>query len=319
MDRRVSLHALSRLAAFPLLVAAAGPAGAVDGAIEISHVRVLAGGITASDTPGYPATVDATGRYVLTSNLRPPGLDLHGIHVLANDVTVDLNGFAVLGPVTCTGSIIGDGVSCSGAGAGVGVLAGADAVTVRDGTVRGMAGGGIRLSHGSVRSSPAVRDVVAVGNGGVGIEIVRGAVSGCSARQNRSSGIEVGVSSLVVGNVAEVNGEHGILVRGGSTILDNVLRFEFGAGISGSFSSTFRGNTAVQNRADGLSVEGASLVIANTSASNGGSQLAFRIHPAISPATGGYRENVFRKGEGTGLVTGGGTSLGDNLCDGTPC
>src|SRR5581483_7661707 len=44
-------------------------ARAVDGVIEINHARALAGGVTASDLPGYPITIDQSGSYRLTGNL----------------------------------------------------------------------------------------------------------------------------------------------------------------------------------------------------------------------------------------------------------
>ena len=55
----------------PLLVilALATPAFGVDGVIEISQARALAGGINPVDTPGFPITIDQSGSYRLTSDL----------------------------------------------------------------------------------------------------------------------------------------------------------------------------------------------------------------------------------------------------------
>ena len=46
------------------------PAGAVDGVIEINQAKALAGGVTPSDTPGFPVSIDTAGSYRLTGNLR---------------------------------------------------------------------------------------------------------------------------------------------------------------------------------------------------------------------------------------------------------
>jgi hypothetical protein len=45
------------------------PALGIDGLVEINQAKALAGGVTASDAPGFPVTLDAQGSYVLTSNL----------------------------------------------------------------------------------------------------------------------------------------------------------------------------------------------------------------------------------------------------------
>jgi len=46
-----------------------GPALAVDGVIEINQARANAGGVTLSDGPGFPVTIDHNGSYRLTSDL----------------------------------------------------------------------------------------------------------------------------------------------------------------------------------------------------------------------------------------------------------
>src|SRR5262245_38474761 len=91
----------------------ATPALAVDGVIEINQVAVFAGGITPGDTPGFPATLSQPGSYRLTGNLdvtkmqngnpQPSSENITAILVTADDVQIDLNGFAIIGPVTCGG------------------------------------------------------------------------------------------------------------------------------------------------------------------------------------------------------------------------
>src|SRR5262245_30660355 len=75
--------------AFACLLGWAGGARAVDGVIEINDASILAAG-------GYPGVIGVPGSYVLTGNLTPPP-GANGINVLAPDVTLDLNGFAITG------------------------------------------------------------------------------------------------------------------------------------------------------------------------------------------------------------------------------
>ncbi|MEZ4352198.1 MAG: hypothetical protein R3F16_00865 [Myxococcota bacterium] len=75
----------------------AADADASDGVIEINQTTALAGGVTSSDEPGFPVTLDAPGSYRLTGNLDVPnGTD--GIEILASSVTLDLGGFRIAGP-----------------------------------------------------------------------------------------------------------------------------------------------------------------------------------------------------------------------------
>ena len=52
-----------------VMLLAASAAHAVDGTIEINQASALAGGISSSDTAGFPVTLDSPGSYRLTSNL----------------------------------------------------------------------------------------------------------------------------------------------------------------------------------------------------------------------------------------------------------
>ena len=72
----------------------AAPVAAVDGEILIDQARVLAGGITPGDAPGFPATLSRPGRYKLTGNLTVPA-NTNGIEVTQHNVTIDLNGFTI--------------------------------------------------------------------------------------------------------------------------------------------------------------------------------------------------------------------------------
>src|SRR6266540_3776373 len=79
-----------------------GPMYAVDGVVLIDQNRALAGGVTPGDTPGFPVTLSVPGSYRLTGNLTVPDANTTAIQIAADNVTLDLNGFSILGPVVCS-------------------------------------------------------------------------------------------------------------------------------------------------------------------------------------------------------------------------
>jgi hypothetical protein len=62
-------------------------AGAVDGTVDINQAKVLA-------TGGFPFLIGTSGSYRLT--VVPA--NTNGIVVTTNNVTIDLNGFSIVGP-----------------------------------------------------------------------------------------------------------------------------------------------------------------------------------------------------------------------------
>ncbi|MBX3023301.1 hypothetical protein KF840_00150 [bacterium] len=225
--RRVRAFTLSLLVA-----ASATAARGVDGVIEINQARAKAGGVTPSDAAKFPVTIDRPGSYRLTSNLdltdaaaRGGGAtaqDTTAILVTANDVTIDLNGFSILGATTCVGTPVG---SCSPLGSGVGIDAtGRQGVAVRNGGIRGMGANGITLgTFGRVDS------VRVLHCGGSGIQGSTGVVTNSEGSVNGVDGIaDPSVASGCVGN-----GNKGDGVRGGS-ILNAFTQANGGNGVVAS-------------------------------------------------------------------------------------
>ena len=73
----------TRLSLILLCLVFASPVLASNGVVEINQTRALMGGVTASDTPGFPVTLDSPGSYVLTSSLVLPDASTDGIEVSA--------------------------------------------------------------------------------------------------------------------------------------------------------------------------------------------------------------------------------------------
>lgn len=276
-------------------------AGGTDGVTVITQERALIGGITAADTPGFPVTLSQPGSYRLASNLdvrgEPSAENVTAIDVTADDVAIDLNGFAILGP-GATVPVVGSGDGVQGNGR--------FRLVVRNGRISGMGGDGIDI-FGSSNQAPQVRDVVAGNNGGVGIRVGSGAlVADCTAvgnavgigadiavvrdsmaHQNSGSGISASWST-VSGCTAYSNGGNGIRVTS-STVTGCKVRDSGSAGIDGTTA-------------------GPNLITGNTVTNSfSGGDLKLNIRD-------GYSNNAL----GTGGVTGG-VALGDNLCNGTLC
>jgi hypothetical protein len=74
------------------------------------------------------------------------------IKVTANDVTIDLNGFAILGPAMCESDFASPpAVTCTNTGSGIGIEGGLLGMIVYNGTVRGMGFTGISAAiHSNV-------------------------------------------------------------------------------------------------------------------------------------------------------------------------
>ena len=224
------------VASLVYVVVIAAPAYAVDGVVLINQAVALNGNVTPGDAPGFPVTISVPGSYRLTSNLTVPDVNTTAILVSANDVTIDLNGFAIIGPNLCAGNP----ASCSSSGAGVGIDAfGTENIKVFNGTVRGMGSHGVALFENS-----SVERVAAMGNGGTGISIAsigsvtqsRGdsnggsgifaeSVSSSEAARNHLDGIVVTNGGSAVGNTTSNNGQRGIFAICPSLVLSNSAAF----------------------------------------------------------------------------------------------
>jgi hypothetical protein len=189
---------LPRLAAASLAVAgllAAGSAHAVDGVVLIDQTSI-------------PLHITQPGSYRLSSNIVAPG-PAGAIKIRSNDVTLDLNGFTIVGDGT-----FADGIAIS-----------AHNVEVRNGTVRGFGRHGIfALNAGCFRCTDAegvrVFHVRAVENtfNGFAMESQGALVDKCSAHSNGGHGFYMGGDGgLLTNSVARVNGGFGMIAGGFAT------------------------------------------------------------------------------------------------------
>ncbi|MES2957578.1 MAG: hypothetical protein V4792_05285 [Pseudomonadota bacterium] len=214
------------VAAFAVLAVCAAPADAggpnstgtsSGGVVTIDQAKAIAGGVTNGDTAGFPVTLSEPGTYRLTGNLTLPNANTTGILISAANVTLDLGGYAVVGPVVCSGTPLVCNSSGYGDGVEVRVLApnARATVTVMNGTLRGMG------RHGLISAYDGV--------GGLRIERVM-------AAQNASAGLFVSSGAAVLDSQVSYNGGHGI--AGNNLLLgSNVIRGNAGTGVHSNASS----------------------------------------------------------------------------------
>lgn len=227
-----------KLSSIVLLTACLGgfsnSAIAVDGVILITQANAQAGNVTPGDTAGFPVTISRSGSYQLASNLTVPNENTDAIRFTADNVTLNLNGFAILGPNSC--SIPDESVFCTLNGSGVGVRApSSKGATIINGTIRGM--GGSAIVGGD---NLHVENLTINSNGGDGI-LQAASYSG----------------AIVTRNTVNLNGGNGILAPFGGTITNNTVSFNGhdnnDAGIKVDFANLI-GNTVQGNVGFGLYV-----------------------------------------------------------------
>ena len=228
-----ALLVLSSLAATIVLIWASTastqnyfPQQAPDGAILITQDAVL-GFALADDAPGFPITISRRGSYRLAGNIVVPNADTTAIEITSNDVTLDLNGFAIVGPTVCPGTLSVPVTSCSPTGLGVGIRAGSgntllSNITVRNGTVTGMGFNGLFLA------------------------VLGGLVERIHASSNGGSGIFLGGGGIALNNTANLNGGHGINLIGVGMVIGNTAQSNKAFGIAAN-SSVGLGQNAMAN------------------------------------------------------------------------
>lgn len=286
------------------------PAGAVDGVVEINQARAMAGGITSGDTAGFPVVISEPGSYRLTGNL-DVGIAVDGIVVQAAGVTLDLNGFEIVGTNSCSGNPPETGITCDSTGGTIGIRAEEPNLTVRNGGVRNFQSTNIYCY-----TQGCLLEDIHVQEAGVGITTSGSAViRGCTAERNSHAGIlpiPGEVPGLVIeNNVARENGASGIVGGGNGIVRANVSYANFGDGIV-AIGGTFVGNLVYDNHVDGLDLD-AGTVLDNVSTDNAGYGLKL-----ASTGTTGYGGNFFRNNT-AGSLSGTGLQLSTNMCGSAAC
>jgi parallel beta-helix repeat protein len=177
--------------------------------------------INSTNTPGDADSlfkITQPGSYYLAANVTGVAAR-HGVEIAASGVTLDLNGFDLVG---VAGSL--DGVSVT--------LLNARNVSVRNGSVRSWGGSGINLLDAATGATN-VADIVASQNVFAGIRMgFGGTITRCTAYNNTGSGIAGAAGTVITECASYTNGSHGITTGSGVTISRCTVRSNGGDGIN---------------------------------------------------------------------------------------
>ncbi len=243
-------------------------------------------------TADMPKTISSPGSYYLVENITTAG---DGITITSDEVTIDLNGFSLVG----------------GTGAGISIPDPHKNITIKNGTVRGWASGGIAatttthsrfqdlvlsnngttLSHAGLRAgngcvvrnctaidntgdgirlsqAGTITGCVAMGNGAKGISLSSGTVTSCSARNNVATGINASGAAVIDGcsAIGSTNGD-GISAGVGSVVKNCSAVSNGDDGITITFGEV-SGCTCYDNDGDGIHVGFDSIIIGNSCSKN---------------------------------------------------
>ncbi len=265
-----NLNRFAPIAAAALIVAAgtliagpldppAGPIASTGKTLTEVEPRIA---INATNTPGNTSTVfriTQPGSYYLTGNLVGVA-NKHGIDIASSGVTIDLNGFEVLG-----------NGAASGAFDGIRTAVSTKNVTVRNGHVRNWGDDGVELANIVNSAGARVEQVQSTGNGGSGIvcSTSNGQVLQCTASENGATGISA--ARLISQCSAVDNTGIGLSVGQGGSILDSTAFTNGDDGIHVGFGCTIANCTSDNNTGDGIEASNGSTITACSFIANGGS------------------------------------------------
>jgi parallel beta-helix repeat protein len=197
--------------------------------------------INATNTPGDATSVfriTQPGSYYLISNIAGDS-GRHGIAIAIGGVTLDLNGFDLLG-AGGTGAF--DGVYSTG---------NLESIAVVNGTVRNWAGNGVNLTTNFTENC-RVDGIIAVGNKGIGINGGGGCtVTNCLAYFNFGAGISAATGSIVSKCTARANQGSGIVVTQAGIVSDCTVSSNILDGIQADSANVIRGNACSSNASAG--------------------------------------------------------------------
>ena len=218
--------------------------------------------INAINTPGSPFSsvydILVPGSYYLTENMMGAQATT-GIHVFASNVTIDLNGYGLIGSTNTSPNN----------GPGIVIETNAHSVVIQNGFVTLFQGGiiskatnttfrNIRCTHNNsdgLRSSTfsQVYDCSFLHNANDGVEVGdHSRVAGVLARKN-NYGIVVGPGSLVQNCVVRENTNHGIRLNGRGSRVSSCVSEKNNIGISiDANRCTAVNNTCAENTSEGI-------------------------------------------------------------------
>lgn len=324
MKRAIRTYSVCAACALWSVASLAGPITPPPGPVASTHKtlsevepRVA---INATNTPGDSDSVfriSQPGSYYLTERLVGQ-FGKAGIEIASSNVTIDLNGFEVVGT---TSSL-----------SGVSATFGFDAVSVCNGIVWGWGGSGVvvqgngarvervqskqNASHGfNIGSNAVVSFCIARENGATGFQVSTATlISDCVAATNTTVGFNGNGRCLITRCTAEGNGSDGIFGTFGAQIVDCVSGSNSANGITVSNGCTVARCTVSTNGLHGISAGVDALILNNACDGNGLSSTAAGI--LITSADCRVEGNISTDNDWGIRVTSAGNFITRNTCSG---
>ena len=244
-----------------------------------------------------PFVITNSGSYYLASSLVASAINQNGITILTGDVTVDLNGFALIGIPGSSNGIYASAITVSN-------------LVIRNGTIRNWGQDGVAGARFNPLNSAEVRnsifEKVLLSNNGHGLRTGSGCivkdcvttanadgiiagdnsvVSGCTATRNSGLGIFSGSNSTIKECTASGNGTEGITAVYSSTVIACSAYNNGTKGIYGLGRNTIKDCTVVNNLVLGISVDSQSTIKDCTAVANSGTGIDAGFHSIVSQCT----------------------------------
>jgi parallel beta-helix repeat protein len=210
------------------------------------------------DIAMLPYTINHSGSYIVTRDLTVATTETNGIAISADNVTLDLNGHALIGPGKTAGT----------SGTAIFVVGSIYNLAIRNGTVRDWRGSGVEAFSAQNSQYEGLR---CYNNGlnGIGLWGTGNTVTGNTCSSNDGRGICAGSGCTVSGNSCSYNTLDGIYAWYGCTVSGNTCSYNTDDGIGAWYGCTVSANTCFSNTRDGICVYGGCMVVENTCAYNG--------------------------------------------------
>ena len=266
----------------------AGPVTSTNKTLQEVEPRIAINSVNTPGDANSAFVISQSGSYYFAGNLTGQSAK-HGIRLNAPNITIDLNGFSLIGVAGSFNAFTAGGALSSN-------------VTVRNGIVRSWGNGGVHLVD-QVGSRSIVQNIHAIGNGWDGINVGQDStVENCISEGNGQNGIRVASGSVVRGCIAKSNAEAGFRLGIASRATDCVANNNNLQGIDASFNCVLSGITAYTNTGAGIDIGAGSVLTASASYLNSGN--------GITASTGCVvRDCSATNNTGNGIIVGSGSRV----------
>jgi len=219
-----------------------------------------------------PYSITESGSYYLTTTI-DAGTDT-GISIASNNVSIDLNGYTLLGDGTTSNSAIYTTASFSNINVFNGIIDnwGSHGINLQNSSEINISNIIVTQSSSSgmlLGSNAKVAYCTANDNGADGIASSTNAIiSNCITSENNADGIDVGNQSVIALCNSFQNGDNGLETSSNCTVSNSISNYNNGDGINSGLGADISNSKFSNNQGTGISMEVASTANNNIVKSN---------------------------------------------------